>query len=365
MRTVPIELGERSYRIHIECGLLDRVGPMLQERCPAPTAAVVSDHTVASLYADRVMNSIRQAGYQAVLLTVAPGEASKSLRTAAELYDGLARAMIERNSPVVALGGGMVGDLAGFVAATWLRGVPFVQVPTTLLADVDASVGGKTAVNHPAGKNLIGAFYQPRLVLIDPTCLATLDDLDRRAGLAESVKHAVIRDPAFFDWHEQHLDGILSGQEDVFAELIEHNCRIKASFVCADEREQSGLRASLNFGHTVGHAIEAELGYELRHGQCVALGMVVAARLAVNRGMFPSEQAERIKDLLGRLGLPTTLPRPLSDERLLELMRHDKKVRHGRVRFVLPTAIGHVELVDDVTTDELLACMAEIRPSHG
>ncbi len=363
MRTVHIDLGERSYPIHIDSGLLDDVGRLLHERCPAPTTAVISDQTVADLYAERVMHSVQQAGYRASLLVVPPGEASKSLQTAASLYDRLAEAMIERRSPVVALGGGMVGDLAGFVAATWLRGVPFAQVPTTLVADVDASVGGKTAVNHSAGKNLIGAFYQPRLVLIDPTCLATLAEVDRRAGLAESVKHAVIRDPDFFEWHERNVDRIASGQAEVLGELIERNCRIKASFVCADEREESGLRASLNFGHTVGHAIEAELGYELRHGECVAVGMVAAAWVAVNRRMLQQAHADRIKGLIAKLGLPTKLRRELSDGRLLELMRHDKKVRHGRVRLVLPTTIGHVELVDDVTTEELLASLAKVRPT--
>jgi len=360
-RTVHVQLGDRTYPIHIGPGVLESLGHRLVERCPAPAAAIISDENVAPLYAERATASMDRAGYRTALLVVKPGEQSKSLETAARLYDGLARAGIERNSPVVSLGGGMVGDLTGFVAATWLRGVPFVQVPTTLEADVDAAVGGKTAVNHPSGKNLIGAFHQPRMVLIDTSTLASLDMRDVRAGLAESVKHGVIRDARLFEWHEANVQAILARDESVLGELIEWNCRIKAEVVAADERE-SGLRAILNFGHTVGHAIESDQRYALRHGECVSIGMVAAARIAVVRGMLEPGLADRLRRLLEVLGLPTRVPHPIDLEVLMAFMQKDKKVVDGRLRFVLPTSIGHVRTVSDVTPEQIAAAVRAIQP---
>ncbi len=362
MRTVEVPLGDRTYPIYIGPGVLPSLGRLLAEMCPAPTAAVISDDRVAPHYADVARTSMIEAGFHTEVLVVEAGEQSKSLATAADLYGKLAEAGIERSSPLVSLGGGMVGDLTGFVAATWLRGVPFVQAPTTLVADVDAAVGGKTAVNHPAGKNLIGAFHQPRMVLIDTQTLDTLEARDFRAGLAESVKHGVIRDAEFFAWHEQHAGDLLEREGDLLGALIERNCRIKAEVVSSDERE-AGLRAILNFGHTIGHAIESDQQYALRHGECVAIGMVAAAEIAVVRSMISPDQAVRIGRLLEVLGLPTRLPRPVDLDVLTAFMQKDKKVKAGRIRFVLPTAIGQVVTVSDVTSAQIAAGARAIQPA--
>jgi 3-dehydroquinate synthase len=362
IRTLQVELPDKAYSIHIGERLLETLGARLATLCPAPTAAIITDENVAPHYSDTAVASMCHSGYRTHLAVVKPGEQSKSLQTATRLYDEFADAGIERTSPVVALGGGVVGDLTGFVAATWLRGIPFVQVPTTLEADVDASVGGKTAVNHPAGKNLIGAFHQPVMVLIDTTTLATLDRRDLCSGLAESVKHGVIRDADLFGWHEQHAEAILGRNEQVLAELIERNCRIKAAVVAADERE-SGLRAILNFGHTIGHAIESDQRYALRHGECVSIGMVAACGIAVDRSMLRRDEAERIARLLVRLGLPTQVSHPVDLDVLMAFMQRDKKVSRGRLRFVLPTAIGQVVTVSDVTVDQIAAGVRAIQPA--
>ena len=278
-----MELPGRAYPIDIGPGALGRIGERLRGRCEAGRATLITDTNVGPLYGEKAASSLDAAGFEVVVLTVPAGDASKSTARAGLLYDELAGRRHGRWEPVVALGGGMVGDLAGFVAATWQRGVPFVQCPTTVEADVDAGVGGKTAVNHPAGKNLIGVFHQPVLVCIDTDCLGTLGGRDFRAGLAESVKHAVIRDAAFFDWHEARRAEILGREPTVVLELIRRNCENKAAVVVADEREacRDGVgRAALNFGHTIGHAIEAQTGYTLRHGEAVSLGMVASMDLA-------------------------------------------------------------------------------------
>lgn len=361
VRTMQVRLGDRSYTIHIGSGLLSALGELVAEVCPAPTAAIITDDKVAGHHADAAMTSMTRAGFRASLLVVKAGEESKSLAIASALYGDLANAGIERSSPVVSLGGGMVGDLAGFVAATWLRGVPFIQVPTTLLADFDAAVGGKTAVNHPAGKNLVGAFHQPRLVLIDTNTLATLDGRDFRAGLAESVKHGVIRDAELFAWQEAHVTEILSRDEEIISRLIEWNCRTKADVVASDERE-ADLRAILNFGHTIGHAIESDQRYALRHGECVAVGMIAATQIAVARGMIDRADADRVAYLLDRIGLPIRLDEPIDLDALLRFMQQDKKVKAGQIRFVLPIAIGDVVIVSDVTAEQIAVGVAAIQP---
>ena len=360
-RTVHVELGARRYTIHITSGGLAFVGDVMGELGRRGKVALISDATVAELYAQPVEDGLRGAGFDVTRLVVEPGEASKSLAVAARLYDGLADATLDRGATIVALGGGVVGDLSGFVAATWLRGIPFVQVPTTLEADVDASVGGKTAVNHASGKNLIGAFHQPLAVVIDVTCLRSLSARDFSAGLAESIKHGVIRDPAFFEWHEQHAVKILDHDPATLAELIERNCAIKATVVADDEREESGLRAILNFGHTIGHAIEARLGYRLRHGECVSIGMVGAAEMARQRGTFRDEELACLRRVLEKVGLPIRVPddADLAPADLLDLIRHDKKTLAGTVRFILPTAIGTVEFVP-VSDEEILTGMAAV-----
>jgi 3-dehydroquinate synthase len=351
-RHVQVELGERSYGIDIGPGLLDQLGPIARQLVPARRCAVISDQTVADLHAPRAVASLEQAGYQVSLLPFPPGDASKSLATAEKLYDGLAAAGIERSSLIVTLGGGVTGDLGGFVAATWLRGVPFIQAPTTLEADVDASVGGKVAVNHASGKNMIGAFYQPRRVVIDVACLRTLPKHKLTSGLGESVKHGLIRDADFFAWHETHAEAILACDEPVMAELIERNVRIKAAVVAADERE-GHLRAILNFGHTFGHAVESEMHYQLYHGDCVAIGMVAACRIGQRRGTISAEEVGRIERLLERLALPTRIPAHIPTDVLLEWMKRDKKVKAGKIQFVLPKGIGDVYITDDVTEAEL------------
>lgn len=360
IREVRVELGERSYSVRIGPGILDGLGSAVRALCPAPNAAVVTDSNVGPLYAERALASLRQAGYEAHLVTVPAGDGSKSLDQAARLYDAMAAARIERRSPLIALGGGMVGDLTGFVAATWLRGVPFVQCSTTIEADVDAGVGGKTGVNHPAGKNLVGAFYQPRLVLMDTTTLDTLEDRDFRAGLAESVKHGAIRDAAFFAWHESHVEPILAHDAAALADLLERNVRIKAAVVAADERE-AGLRAILNFGHTIGHAAESLMHYEWRHGECVAVGMVAVARIAVRRGLMADADAARITKLLQTFGLPTGIPAHLSAEDIVRLTKMDKKVAEGRVRFVLVPRFGETVLRDDITDADIRTAVEEVR----
>lgn len=348
MEQVYIDLGPRSYYIYIGSGLLSRLGAYLQNIEVTRKALLVTNPVVGSLYGAAAAASLAGAGFQVVRAEIPDGEEYKNLDKAAELYDLAYAHGLDRRSPVVALGGGVIGDLAGFVAATYLRGVPFVQVPTTLLAQVDASVGGKVAVNHPRGKNIIGAFYQPRLVLADLDTLKTLHPREIRAGLAEVIKYGVIADRDFFGWLEENLERLLTLEPGPLARAVAASCRIKARVVQEDETEQ-GRRAILNFGHTVGHAIEALTGYTLyRHGEAVAVGMAVAVRLAVALGMLPEGEAARVVSLIRRAGLPLAIPAELTPDALLGSMRRDKKVLAGRLTFVVPVAIGQVEVVRDV-----------------
>jgi len=347
MNTVRLKLGNRSYGIDIGSGLLYRLGAFLRTVAPSKRAVVISDRTVFGYYGDRAKAALKRGGYEVYSHVIKPGDASKSLKVAAAVYDTLYEARAERSDPLVAVGGGVVGDLTGFIAATWLRGVPFVQVPTTLEADIDASVGGKTAVNHPKGKNLIGMFYQPRMVLMDVETLRTLSKRDVRAGLAESIKHAMIRDAGLFRYHEKEVDRILGLDRTVLERLLTKNCRIKVDVVSRDERE-GGLRAILNFGHTVGHAIETVDGYgRWRHGEAVALGMVAAGIIAVERGTFSEKEFTRMERLIERFELPTRC-KNLNFDTLFNLMQRDKKIKAGKIRFVLPKKIGTMEIVDDV-----------------
>ncbi|MFQ5465267.1 MAG: 3-dehydroquinate synthase [Thermodesulfobacteriota bacterium] len=352
MRELTVELAERSYPIKIDDGLLDRIGPEMAALGFTGPVAVVTNSTVAGLYGRRVTASLGDAGFRPLVITLQDGEEFKTLEVASTIYDRLIEERLERSSPVVALGGGVIGDTAGFVAATYLRGVPYVQVPTTLLAQVDSSVGGKTAVNHPGGKNLIGAFYQPRAVYIDPEALGTLDEREFRAGLAEVVKYGVIWDPAFFSFLESNSGTLLApGPEITYA--IERSCAIKAEVVGADETER-GLRSILNFGHTFGHAIEALTGYgTYRHGEAVAMGMAMAARFSVMLGLTGREAALRIAAMLDSLGLPTAPPE-IPAGPFIESMRMDKKVAGEKIRFVLlDGAIGGV-VVREASEEELL-----------
>lgn len=350
MATVEVNLPGRAYSINIGTGTIARLGLSLRERCAARLATIITDSNVGPLYAQGLADSLVAAGFEVATLAVPAGESSKSLRQAESLYDRLANRNAGRDDPVIALGGGVVGDLAGFVAATWMRGVPLVQCPTTLEADIDASVGGKTAVNHPGGKNLIGVFHQPILVWIDIDCLRTLSDRDFSAALAESVKHGLISGEAFFRWHEDHAEAILQREPETVGELIRRNCQIKASVVIEDERENETRtvgRAALNLGHTIGHAVEAQSGYSLRHGEAVSLGIVAALDLAVRHAGFPDADRQRAEALLGALGLPVRSPTALDVSDLLQRMAVDKKNRRQTLRFVLPQRIGTLRWFDE------------------
>jgi len=355
-----VELKERSYPIEIEAGLLAGVGARLREMGLGGPCAVVTNPLVKSLYGDALMESLARAGGFSPLLIIVPdGEEYKNLTEAGKIYDALIENCFERSSPIIALGGGVIGDLAGFVAATYLRGVPYVQVPTTLLAQVDSSVGGKTAVNHPGGKNLIGAFYQPEAVLIDPSTLNTLEAREVRAGLAEVVKYGIILDALFFDFLEKNAAGLTGLDKAVISEAIRRSCAIKAEVVAEDERETTGRRAVLNLGHTFGHAIEALSGYGVyRHGEAVSIGMVMAARFSIRLGMCAPSVAKRIERLLGALGLPVSPP-VISPSAFIESMRHDKKVSGGRLCFILIEDMGTVALrdVEEKELQEFLAAL--------
>ncbi len=351
IRTVHVEVQPQSYPVVIGANTLDALGRRFRELFKSKRVVVITDSNVGPLHGERATTSLVEAGLDPTLIMVPAGEGTKSLDAAARLYDELAAEKIDRDTPLVALGGGVVGDLTGFVAATWLRGVPFVQCPTTIEADVDSSVGGKTGVNHSSGKNMIGAFYQPRLVLVDTETLRTLSPRDFRAGLAESIKHAVIADAEFFAWHEHHADAILDLEGDALGRLIEHNVRIKADVVAKDEREVTGHRALLNFGHTIGHAVEAAMarrGDPWRHGECVAVGMIAAAEMSVAASRLDRPAAERIAALIERIGLPTNAPLADAREELYTLFHADKKAAAGRVRFVLADAVGRANLYDDI-----------------
>lgn len=364
-----IDLAERSYEVRIAPDLLADVGPAVRNVRDARQVVVVSDRQVAPLYAPAVLESLTRAGLAARLVTFPAGESNKTLATVSEVLDKLLghEPPVDRQTVLLALGGGVVGDLAGFVAAVALRGLRFVQIPTTLLAAVDSSVGGKTGVDHPAGKNLIGAFHQPSAVLCDVETLRTLPKRELRNGLAECVKHAVLRDAGLLDLLEARASDLLAGRDGALAfdaggmvELIARNVAIKAQIVSRDERE-SGVRAYLNFGHTIGHAIETVVGYEtIRHGEAVALGMVAENALAVARGLLRPDAAARIRAVLEALGLPTRRA-DLNAGEIWRVMQHDKKNRGGRVRAVLPRAPGDVDLYDDITPDELRQALETIR----
>jgi 3-dehydroquinate synthase len=344
MRVVRVPLAGRSYPIYIGRSLLTRLGILCARERLGQRCALITDTHVAPLYAEPALNSLAAAGFDPILVSVAAGETAKSLLSAQTCYDKLASHRLERNSFVVALGGGVVGDLAGFVAATYLRGISFVQVPTTLLAQVDSSVGGKVGVNLKAGKNLVGAFYQPRFVLCDLTCLDTLPDREFRAGLAEVIKYGIICDARLFRRLEQALPELFQRQERILASVIGRCCAIKAEVVGQDETE-GGLRAILNFGHTIGHALEAISGYgQYLHGEAISVGQIAAAEVSADVLGMPQGQVERIRALLRRAGLPISAKLTDADrKRLLVSMRLDKKVSGGSIKFVLAKRIGKVE----------------------
>jgi 3-dehydroquinate synthase len=337
---VPIhEHRDASYDIHIGRGLLGRLPELAAKHCPAAAYAVLSDSHVGKLYGQVVTGAFAAARMRAELLTFPAGEWNKTRETWATLSDRLLDHRFGRDAAVVALGGGVVGDVAGFVAATFLRGIPYVQVPTSLLAMIDSSIGGKTGVDVPAGKNLLGAFHQPRIVVADLDVLATLAPVQRAAGLAEAVKHGAIADEDYFALLEREHRAIADGNVDLLERVVARSVEIKAQVVARDERE-GGVRAILNFGHTVGHAIEAVAKFEASHGEAVAAGMVVEARLGESLGITAPGTTQRLAAVLEKYGLPLALPGDAAPARVLDAMRHDKKSRDGAVRFALPSRVG-------------------------
>jgi len=361
---VSVALGTRSYDIHIGSGVAARAGPLISALNPSKSSTyrmpVIVDAAVAPLHLPPMLASLTGSGFEPVVIEVPSGEASKSFTQLERVLDTILASGIERSSLLVALGGGVVGDLAGFAAATVLRGIDFVQVPTTLLSQVDSSVGGKTGINSRHGKNLIGAFHQPRLVLADLDTLATLPARERVAGYAEIVKYGAIDRPEFFDWLEANGQRALGGDKQLMAQAIKISCQAKAEIVAADETE-AGRRGLLNLGHTFGHALEAELGYSgrLLHGEAVAIGMVMAFDLSVRLGLCPPDDAERLRRHLTSVGLPTSLPDHPDDgwqvDRLLSHMAKDKKVLDGQLTLVLTHGIGKAFLTRDVRAADLTA----------
>jgi 3-dehydroquinate synthase len=359
-KVVTVRLANESYDIVVHPGLLARVGERLAGLTTTPRAMLVSDANVTPHHGPALRDACAKAGISIDAECVIPaGEDHKSIEQIARAYDAFLRAKIERSTPVLALGGGMIGDMAGFIAATTLRGVPFVQVPTTLLAMVDASVGGKTGVNHAVGKNLIGAFHQPIAVFIDPEVLRTLPPRELRGGLAECIKHDVIRDAAGFERLEREIGWALSLDMDYLTELVAHNVAIKARVVEADPFEH-GERAHLNFGHTFGHAIETASRYEYSHGESVALGMVAASTLARDMGLLDDASRQRIVGVIRKAGLPFS-GLTLATKDVVETMYFDKKVKGGKLRFVLPDRIGHVVIRDDAPTELVTKAVESLR----
>ncbi|NUQ63269.1 MAG: 3-dehydroquinate synthase [Pirellulales bacterium] len=359
VQNVRVDLAERSYDILIGYQILDRTGPFIAERCKVSDAVVITDANVEEPHAIRVAESLAGESVGVDLVVVEAGELSKSVETASLLWEKLLQLGADRKTVVVAVGGGVVGDLAGFVAATFARGLRFVQVPTTLLAQVDSSVGGKVGVNLPRAKNMVGAFLQPQGVVIDTHTLDTLDEREYRSGLGEVVKYGVILDAELFEYLEAHADGLLGRDADVLRHVVARCCRLKADVVEQDEREETGLRAVLNYGHTFGHALEALTGYgHLLHGEAVGIGMLCASRLAERLGRVDAGFTARQASLLAALGVPTKMPQ-LDPDQVLRTMMHDKKVQHGRLRFVLPRAMGSVELVGDVDPEDVRAALID------
>ena len=352
----------RNYPIQIGSGLIDQIASKLQIAYPDQTQVLITDDVVAGIYLDRFKSSLDQVGISTHVIVLPSGEQTKSISHCQSIWQQLAELPADRSTMVVALGGGVIGDLAGFIAATYARGLRFIQIPTTLLAQVDSSVGGKVGVNLPQAKNMVGAFWQPEMVFIDPAVLRTLDERNYRSGLAEVVKYGVIHDPAFFQFLENSTSALLDLDNGVLIEVIANCCRIKAQIVAEDEKEISGRRAILNYGHTWGHAIETVFGYgTFLHGEAVAIGMTCAARLAASMGMLDYAVFLRQTKLLKTLGLPTECP-PNSDEAILSAMKRDKKVDSGVLKLILPTALGSVQLVPAPDHPLMLQSLVEINP---
>ncbi|MCH8242818.1 MAG: 3-dehydroquinate synthase [Planctomycetes bacterium] len=365
MSDLRIECGAQSTEVIVRPNVLDEFGSLLSRMIPGPArpqVVVITDKLVGGIYGAAMLSSLKSADFEPLEYRIEPGEASKSLEVLGNAYRFLADHTVARDAVVVALGGGVVSDLAGFVAATWMRGVRFAVCPTTLEANIDACIGGKTGINLPGGKNLIGAFHQPMLVAVDPTCLKTLDDRDVRAGLAESIKHALISSRTFLDWHRTNVKALLALDDALIPELILRNLRIKAKIVEQDTLEQAGVRVLLNFGHTIGHAIEACCEFELRHGECVALGMLAACRLSHSMGLLAKPTLTNVEAILSDFGLPTRLTRRIDAGRVMAAIRHDKKIRGGAQHFVLLEGVGQPVVRDDVPEQQVQEAYESLLP---
>jgi 3-dehydroquinate synthase len=350
MAILTVDLSERSYPIYVDSGLLD-TGELIRKFITGSEVMVVSDEIVAPLYLDKLLAAL--TGMRVTCEVLPCGEDTKNLHTVTQLFDTMVEASCSRSVTVIALGGGVIGDIAGFVAACYHRGVEFLQIPTTLLAQVDSAVGGKTGINHALGKNMIGAFHQPHGVISDVDTLTTLGSRQVSAGIAEVLKYGLIRDARFFAWLSEHMSDLLACDRDTLTDVIITCCRIKSELVAADERE-TGDRALLNFGHTFGHAIETAAGYgEWLHGEAVAVGMVLASEMSQRLGWLESQEVENVRDVLLRAGLPVDPPHEMTIEDFLRHMTRDKKVSDGRIRLVLLESIGHAKLVSDYS-DTLL-----------
>ncbi|RKL62175.1 3-dehydroquinate synthase [Thermoanaerobacteraceae bacterium SP2] len=352
MERINVNLGKRSYPIFIEHGILGNISKIVREYFSDRKILVITDSNVVDLYARQIAAGLENEGFQTFVEVVPAGEVSKSLARAEDLYNAALDHRLDRKSAILALGGGVVGDLAGFIAATYMRGIGFIQVPTTLLAQVDSSVGGKVAVNLPRAKNIVGAFYQPKLVIIDPDTLLSLPEREFAEGLAEVIKYGIIRDEDFFRWLEQYIKNLRQNTADL-VHAIKRSCEIKAEIVSEDEAE-CGLRMVLNFGHTVGHALEAVFGYgTLLHGEAVALGMVFEAKIALNRGLIDERTFLRIEGLV-KSAVPKDLPHRPDPDSLIESMSFDKKNLNEKITFILPERLGRVGVYSDITAKEIL-----------
>ena len=359
IQTLQVALGDRTYPIHIGAGLISQVDLILPH-LKRKQVAIVTNTTVAPLYLQKLAKPLRDAGVGVIEIILPDGEAYKNSDTLNLIYDALLQNRCERSTTLIALGGGVIGDLTGYAAATYLRGVPFIQIPTTLLSQVDSSVGGKTGINHPLGKNMIGAFYQPKLVLADIETLQTLPQRELSAGIAEVVKYGLIRDAEFFDWLETNMHKLMALDEAVAGYAIYRSCKNKAEVVAADEHE-AGERALLNLGHTFGHAIENAMGYGVwLHGEAVAAGTMLAADLSQRLGWLKVAQVQRIAALLSASGLPVQAP-ALGVEKYLDLMGLDKKVQDGKIRLVLQQGIGKAVITSDYDAEKLKATLASIQ----
>jgi 3-dehydroquinate synthase len=361
LQQIHVDLGKNSYLIHIDKGILSKFGSIAKSHLSSPRVAIVTNNIVNNLYGDVLKNSLQSADLEVIVVEISDGEDLKSLHGAMEVFDALVEHRITRQSVIIALGGGVIGDLTGFVSATFMRGVPLIQIPTTLLAQVDSSVGGKTAINHPKAKNLIGVFHQPKLVFIDVDVLKTLPERELKAGLAEVIKHGMIMDSELFYYVEDNLQDILSVDSQSLEQIVARSCKDKAIIVEKDEKEQN-LRAILNYGHTVGHGIETVTDYSVyRHGEAVSIGMAVASKIAVNMGIMKEEVADRQNRLLAKCGLPITFP-DLDVDNTLDAIHLDKKTKeNGRPRIVLPKDIGEAIIVENVTDDQIREAIMETK----